>query len=300
MIEKRELFINPYGWSSYLKEKDGMYFLSNDLFTNLPSDLYDSKYGPVYPQQSPQQAIEQIEIDHIERIVEHLKKNSVSILDTLQPFLRQAIFKAFIQSEKTLSSPLNRPVIEYGIKHNEITPQLQMIQPFEEYNVELQKWVSERPVERSISEDMTEQLAIQLATDTSIRVYGIKDGDKFKVVYFKTLPIPENETPLQRDAREKLNQKERITTLLSQKNKGNVCNSFSQLNSLYETVIGTEPASVAQKCEQLKQYVSSRYFNPPVQEFSLILDEKIHELVKKWFANKKRVKEVLAERGIEI
>ena len=49
IIHQHDPFINPLGWTSYLKERNNEYFLTYDMLEADPSSVFDTKLGQVYP-----------------------------------------------------------------------------------------------------------------------------------------------------------------------------------------------------------------------------------------------------------
>ena len=264
IIEKKESFINPHGFTCYLKEKEGLYFLSNELFTYLPSDIYDCKYGPVYPNCLHNDAIDQIELNNIPIIMNHLK-TSISLLDQIHPFLLHCIFMAYIEKES-----LDNPVIQYGLVNGYIDRSLKMLQ---NYDTKLHKWT---PIINPIQHvGVAEEMAIQLLMNNDIFVYGvIEQNEPFKIVYFENT-----------DSKKTL-QENKLSILKNGKKKGNDCLTYSAIHfePLYKKIlIATNKSSdikKEQKCMSIKKYIEETYFNEPINEYSLMIDKSIHKEIK--------------------
>lgn len=270
IIEKKESFINPHGFNCYLNEKNGLYFLSNELFTYLPSDIYDCKYGPVYPNCLPNNAINQIELNNIPTIMNHLK-TSISLLDQIHPFLLHCIFIAYIQKQYSIDNP----VIQYGLNKGYIDRNLKMLQ---NYDMKLQKWI---PIINPIQHvGVAEEMAIQLLMNDDIFVYGI--DNPFRIIYF------ENTFENTDDSNGKKTIKEnKLLILKLGKKKGHYCETYKLIHfePLYEKIVTAtkkvhEDIIKEMKCKNIKKYIEETHFNEPINEYSLMIDESIHKEIK--------------------
>jgi hypothetical protein len=307
IIENKEEFRNPNGFSSYLTEKYNIYYLTTHLFSIHDDHLYDAIHGPFYPKVDINKYLDHIEFDSIEQIIEHMKTNTsiaITILISLQDSLKELLFRAFIQKSNEDLPQDKRNFVEsilaYGIKTNHIkeyndgSGRYYRLPTNEIYKQTAVGWnwvkldQSELEEEKRNMSDMIRTVSLALIKNKELVGYGIievnnetehvEELEIFKCSYFGI--------------------QSHLQYMLAGKNKGINCTTMQNAEDMYVELMNKKynekvqkPSKKASTCLLLREELQSIYpFRGILRKGgidlldnqSLVFTAEFHSLIKKW------------------
>ena len=173
LMIKKEVFINPYGFESYLNEHRNSYFLTlNKYKTNL-YDLYDSQY-PFFslPKDQYMNYLDYMELESMPRLFEFMKKYDTEIIKKIVSHLSNEInYRIFSEIVSSPKNPFIKKMIEVG-------QSLKFIAVIDD------QFVINKPVQLSMEDkqNIANELYLSDRKENSIYLYGIMDGNKLKLI----------------------------------------------------------------------------------------------------------------------
>lgn len=134
VIQRKEAFLTPLGFTGYLKERDGLFFLVYSQ--TLPPDfsyLYDTKQGQVRPVLSFEKYMKSYSSSHLEEIIEKISerleenRSEAEIIyraieeDIKEELVRESIYKKYFEKS-------SNPLYEFIVSKQRLVEEEDMIQ----------------------------------------------------------------------------------------------------------------------------------------------------------------------------
>jgi superfamily II DNA or RNA helicase len=172
IIYRKEPFINPIGFVSYIKERDGILFLVNDPLAPADSSyLYQTKLGQLYPVQSFENYTTSYPLKNLSRILKSGNKSLINSLDTdiKVELARQALYETEVERKQD-------PLYTILINLAETVEEDGKIQLGDQYlDIEKGKWVA---IVEETGEDLSKidqfRAKIRSNADKGVPWYGIE------------------------------------------------------------------------------------------------------------------------------
>jgi superfamily II DNA or RNA helicase len=276
MIERKERFMDPYGFVCYLKESNNLYFLSYSILFSNESDAYYTSKSQSFPDQGSEEFLSQLEEKRMSVneddpwdfrsvtqnvflfISQLLKQPSLKNKNYIQdyllllrdhhPYLYEFYMKQVIQTFMTKPSPLLSSLISILQENNKfIDGSLVIMSIQQRYDLDTQAWIQVNPIPDSDIRILTRYFSRQEET-----FFGIISDGEFKIRSLKQRPT-------------------NLESLQYGKSKGNVCNTANGTKIIeYLSLLGYEiPKETPSKpdlCNTLKQLLSNKLITNDTEE----------------------------------
>ena len=283
LIQRQEPFMNPLGFTSYLKEHQNEFFLSYHVLTSKEEDVFYTQQGELYPYINPFMYLDQLELDSIELIMTTLRQSnidtSIRILSQLPNELRLLILRGVIQlyhnePVRRSSRPYLQQLIDIGIRQDWLlsTNTLETMPPERYMEMDgVYQWIIDT---NTWSQDTIGDLIDILQSNAFITVYGYKKEGK---LYLYDLAQKKFLSELKRFGRDCDNIPIEINR------------TGSSLHDYYKRLTGETNVSNIPKeridiCHAIKHQLES--FTLDDKPFSLIFPSSVHETMRDYLKQK--------------
>jgi superfamily II DNA or RNA helicase len=287
IIYRQERFVNPLGFTSYLKEHQNEFFLSFHILRSQEEDVFYTQQGELYPRIDPFVYINQLESDSINLIITSLRQSTMGtatrILSQLPKEVRFTILKGVIElyydePSSRASRPYLQLLMDSGISKDWLLAYdtIESMPPEKYIKVEgVYTWVKD--IYSWTSENIKELIDI-LQSNSLITAYGYKKEGK---LYLYDLAQKKFLTELKRSGRD-------CDTLPIEVDK----KGGSSLHDYYKRLIGQSDVAIPKERSELCRIIKSQLASFTIDDkpFSLLFSGSVHDTMRAYLSEKQQTK----------